>query len=86
MQIGLGAIRQFHETKTLVGVEAEYFGLENSWSSGWRLLKVAGLGRLLEKTIVRGIASTFSASFAMISVFAHVVLARIESAPHPSVR
>jgi hypothetical protein len=59
VQVGLGSIRQFHEPKTLVGVEPDDFGLENSWSSGWRLLKGAWLGTLLEKTIVRGIASTF---------------------------
>ena len=82
VQVRLGAIRQFHEPETLGGVEPEHFGVENIWNSGWRVLKVARLSGWLEKTIIRGIAPTFSASLAMISVLAHDVLAPVESAHH----
>ena len=81
-QVRLGAVRQFHEPKTLGGVEPEYFGVENIWNSVWRVLIVARLSGWLEKTIIRGIAPTFSAPLAMISVLAHDVLAPVESAHH----
>ncbi|WP_085462468.1 hypothetical protein [Mesorhizobium australicum] len=82
MQVCLGAIPQFDKPKTLGGVEPEYLGVENIWSSAWWLLKVARLGRRLEKDILRSITTTFSASLAMVSVLAHDVLAQIESAYH----
>lgn len=70
VQIGLGAIRQFHEPKPLAGVEPEQFGIDSAGFYAWRVLKVARLGRLSEKGILV-IAMALSASLTMVPVFAH---------------